>query len=269
MTDGPQLVGVGVGPGDPGLVTVAAVEALRGADVVIVPVSAVSAVSAQPHGDVGAEAAGRAEQVVRAHLGQGRVLRVPFVMTGRSGVTHQRSQAWENAAQVVLDTFEAGATTVAFATLGDPNVYSTFTYLAATVRDRSPQVRVRTIPGITAMQDLAARAGIVLCEGRETLTLVPGTAGVDVLEASLRHDGTVAVYKGGDGAGELLEVLRRNGRLDEAVVGTRLGMDGERVGPAVTWAPARAVTGEEDAVRMPYLSTVLAPARRERHGGKL
>lgn len=258
----PELIGVGVGPGDPELITVAAVKVLREAGVVIVPVST------PPGGDVGAGPAGRAEQVVRAHLGPGQVLRVPFVMADRGGVTDRRSQAWDAAAQVVLDAFAAGAATVAFAALGDPNVYSTFTYLAATVRARSCQVRVRTIPGITAMQDLAARAGVVLCEGREPLTLVPTTAGIGVLEEALRRDGTVVAYKGGRTAGEVLDVLRRNSRLDGAVVGVRLGMDGERVAPAAAWTPAGSSAGEE-LVRMPYLSTVLAPAPRQCRGGKL
>jgi precorrin-2/cobalt-factor-2 C20-methyltransferase len=259
---GPELIGVGVGPGDPELVTVAAVAALRAAAVVVVPVSTPA------RGDVGAQVAGRAEQVVRAHLGPDRVVRVPFAMSERAGVTAERSRAWEAAAQVVLDAFSDGASTVAFATLGDPNVFSTFTYLAATVREQVPRVRIRTIPGITAMQDLACRAGVALCEGREVLTLVPASAGAEALEAALGRDGTVVVYKGSIGDGELLEVLRRHGRLDEAVVGVRLGMDGERLAPAVDWAPATGATAGEVA-RLPYLSTVLVPAVREGHGGKL
>jgi precorrin-2/cobalt-factor-2 C20-methyltransferase len=273
-----ELVGVGVGPGDPGLITVAAVRALRAADVVIVPVSTV------PGGDVGAKGSGRAESVVREHLGTDRVVRVPFVMSDRAGVTARRAEAWETAAQVVLDAFAEGATTVAFATLGDPNVYSTFTYLAATVRTRDPRVRVRTIPGITAMQDLAARSGTPLCEGREVLTLVPATAGPQTVEASLRRDGTVVVYKGSSGGAALMEVLARTGRLDTAVVGARLGMDGEQLAPAGDWVSGTATgtdaaaatgtdTGTDTAaarvLRLPYLSTVLVPADRRQRGGKL
>jgi precorrin-2/cobalt-factor-2 C20-methyltransferase len=254
----PELIGVGVGPGDPGLITVAAVQALRAASVVIVPVTTASG------GDVGAAGAGRAEAVVREHLGTDRVVRVPFVMSDRAGVTAKRSQAWEAAAQVVLDAFAEGAATVAFATLGDPNVYSTFTYLASTVRAREPRVRLRTIPGITAMQDLASRSGIPLCEGREVLTLVPSTAGPAAIEDCLRRDGTVVVYKGSSGGTAMLDVLARTGRLDCAVVGARLGMDDEQLAPAVDWA-----TGTADARRLPYLSTVLIPADRHQRGGKL
>ena len=81
--------------------------------------------------------------------------------------------------------FAGGAGTVAFGTLGDPNLYSTFSYLAQTVRELVPGVEVQTVAGITAMQDLASRAGISLAEGTEPVTLVPLNGGVAALEAAL------------------------------------------------------------------------------------
>ena len=61
--------------------------------------------------------------------------------------------------------FEAGARTVAFVTLGDPNMYSTFGYLAQTVADVMRRSAIETVPGVTAMQDLAARAERVARRG--------------------------------------------------------------------------------------------------------
>src|SRR5918997_1172044 len=90
-----------------------------------------------------------------------------------------RESAWDAAADAVVAAFVEGAATVAFATIGDPAVYSTFAYLAQTVRERLPRVVVETVPGITAMQDLAMRAGVSLCEGTESLALFPMTAGLD------------------------------------------------------------------------------------------
>ena len=71
----------------------------------------------------------------------------------------------------------AATSTPPFATIGDPNLYSAFAYIANTVRTLVPDVEVRTVPGITAMQDLAARTGIVLAEGAEPVVLMPYTAG--------------------------------------------------------------------------------------------
>jgi precorrin-2/cobalt-factor-2 C20-methyltransferase len=242
-----RLVGVGVGPGDPELITVKAIRVLREAGAVVVPVMQ------------GAElGTGRAEATVLAHVPPDRIVRAPFALDDTGGVTARREEAWDAAARVVLEAFDAGAVTVAFATIGDPNIYSTFHYLAQTVRGLRPEVTVATVPGITAMQDLAARSGTVLCEGREPLTLMPLTAGVACFEEALAGTGTVVAYKGWRRMDGVLDALRRHGRMGDAVVGAGLGLPDERIGPAA-----------DVAGPLPYLSTVLVPARRDRRGGKL
>jgi precorrin-2/cobalt-factor-2 C20-methyltransferase len=182
---------------------------------------------------------------------------VAFALTEGTGMAG-REAAWDGAANAAVAAFAAGATVVAFATIGDPNVYSTFTYLAATVRPRVPGLTVATVPGITAMQDLAARSGTVLCEGRETLALLPLTAGIGPFKAALDGFDTVVGYKSGSHLPEVLDAVRDAGRLDGAVHGASLGLPGEDIRPAAE------VTGPA-----PYLSTLLVPGRRTRRGGKL
>jgi precorrin-2/cobalt-factor-2 C20-methyltransferase len=114
------------------------------------------------------------------------------------------------------------------------------------------------VPGITAMQDLAARSGTVLVEGTETLALLPFTAGEPVLEQALRTFDTVVAYKGGRRFDAVLDVVRRAGRLDDAVYGARLGLEGEQVQQAAEHTgPAH------------YLSTLLVPAKRSGRGARL
>jgi precorrin-2/cobalt-factor-2 C20-methyltransferase len=238
------LVGVGMGPGDPELVTLKAVRVLRDADLILVPVMATGE-------------QGRAEATVRAHVRHDRITRVPFALDD-GGDPARREALWDAAADAVIAAFRDGAPLVAFATIGDPNVYSTFTYLAATVRPRVPGLTVETVPGITAMQDLAARSGTVLCEGRETLALLPLTAGVAAFSAALASFDTVVGYKSGGHLPGVLAAVRAAGRLDGAVHGARLGLPGEDIRPAAE------VTGP-----VPYLSTLLVPGRRTRRGGKL
>jgi precorrin-2/cobalt-factor-2 C20-methyltransferase len=240
-----RLVGVGVGPGDPELVTVKGVRVLSEAELVVVPVM-------DPHEQ------GRAEATVRAHLTHDRVQRLVFALDDRGGATAQRLSAWEAAAEAVAAQLRMHGGTVAFATIGDPNVYSTFTYLADAVRERVPEVEVSTVPGVTAMQDLAARSGTVLCEGTESLALLPITAGVEQFEEALTHFDSVVAYKGGRHMPGLVEVLRRHDRLAGAVYGAALGLPDQVVAPAA-----------EAPLGAPYLSTVLVPARRTTRGGKL
>ena len=136
----------------------------------------------------------------------------------------------------MAEEFAAGAATIAFGTLGDPNLYSTFSYLAQTVRDLVPEVTVETVAGITAMQDLASRAGISLAEGTEPVTLVPLNGGVSALDQALAGGGTVVGYKVGAAASPAPAILRDRlhaaGRLDGAVIGARLGLHGELIAPA-------------------------------------
>jgi precorrin-2/cobalt-factor-2 C20-methyltransferase len=146
-----RLIGVGVGPGDPDLVTVKAVKVLQSADHVFVPVA--------DTGEVG-----RAEATVIAHIRADRITRLVFALTDDVA---RNEGAWDAAGAAVADAIRDGDTAV-FATIGDPNLYSTFSYLAQTVRALLPDVVIETVPGITAMQDLAARSGTVLAEGHRT-----------------------------------------------------------------------------------------------------
>jgi precorrin-4/cobalt-precorrin-4 C11-methyltransferase len=252
-----RLIGVGVGPGDPELVTVKAVRVLREADVVLVPVLAGP--------DPTAQEPGRAETIIRGYVDADKIKRLEFALNDTGGVTPRRAAAWRTSAAVVAGEFAGGAGTVAFGTLGDPNLYSTFSYLAQTVRELVPGVEVQTVAGITAMQDLASRAGISLAEGTEPVTLVPLNGGVAALDAALAAGGNVVGYKVGAAASPAPQTLRdhlhRAGRLQDAVIGVRLGLPGEVIAPAAEYLAA--------TPDIPYLSTLIVPVRRPSPGSSL
>lgn len=227
---GGRLVGVGVGPGDPEHLTIKGLRALSEADEVFVPV-----------GDTGET--GRAEAVVEAYLGPDRARRLLFALSDNE---RARTENWERAAREVASPLREGRT-CAFATIGDPNLYSTFTHLSRAVIRYVPEVEVHTVPGITAMQDLASRGGAVLALGDERLALLPFTAGRAALRSALEGYETVVCYKGGARLDEVLEIAAETGRLEGAIYGSRLGMEGETV------LPASEMVGREGA----YLSAVI------------
>ena len=228
-----RLIGVGVGPGDPELVTLKAVRVLSTAGRVFVPV-------------LDPADTGRAEATLAAHVPDGRIERLVFSLDGGS-----RQRYWATAGARVAGWLRETGGTAAFATIGDPHLYSTFGYLAGAVRDLLPGLAVETVPGITAMQALAAAAGVPLAEGRERLVLLPLMGGPADLAGTLAdRAATTVVYKGYRHLPEIAAVARAAGR--DAVLGTHVGLPDERV------TPLSAV----DGAAVPYLSTVLIPAHR-------
>jgi precorrin-2/cobalt-factor-2 C20-methyltransferase len=234
---GPALVGVGVGPSDPGLVTERAVRALRDADRVFAA-------------SIGPEAIGRAEAIVRAAAPEVRVERLVFAV---AGTTAQRSASVAAAARMLVERLDAGEVVV-FVTLGDPNVFSTFPAVARAVLAERPNVPVSTVPGVMAFQELAAQSRTVLAEDGEHLAVYVADATSAELERLLADDDcTVVVYKGVGDLAAAAERLREHDRLDGAVVGEMLGLPGGRC-------------AELDAVadqRASYLATLIVPATRD------
>ncbi len=236
-----RLVGVGVGPGSADLLTVRAVRALRRADVVLAPSTDLTAV-------------GRAEAIVREAAPDVVVERMSFAMTPDPAA---RQAALDVAAARTVELLEAGDE-VAFITLGDPNLYSTFSSVVDGVRDRRPHTTVLTVPGVMAFQDLAARSGIVLADDQQTFVVLPANE-EDVCEAGGRVAAlladptcTLVLYKGGRRIEAIGQRLEEAGRAEGATFGELLGMPGERVAPVATVADRPAS----------YLSAVIVPATR-------
>jgi precorrin-2/cobalt-factor-2 C20-methyltransferase len=206
--------GVGVGPGDPELLTIKAVRVLEGALCVAVPKS---------KGDGESVALEIVEKAVG--LEGKEVLELVLPMT-RDEVA--LSAARQEAATLIARRLASG-TDVAFITLGDPLFYSTFSYLAAAVTEASGGAEVVTIPGVSSVSAAAAATGGAIAEGSERVTVVPALYEVSEARELLKQGGTVVFMKVKSVLDELVDVIVEEGAADRAVFVSRAGWPEEEI----------------------------------------
>lgn len=234
----PELFGVGIGPGDPLLITLRAAEVLRSAEVVFAPASASSESSL-------------ARRIVEGSGIEPRCYReLSFSMSRDPAV---RTRSWDAAAAEVSAALEPGAR-LAFITLGDPGLYSTWSYLKQALRKRGANLRTETVPGVPTLAAAAAAFDMELVLGEDRLALVPLPPDLSDLEELCRDFDTVVLYKVGRRLGELAEKLRGLGLAQRALLATRVGLPEQTLRRGLE-GPVERESG--------YLSTVILRCGKE------
>jgi len=159
------LYGIGVGPGDPELLTVKSARILSEVDVVFAAASTKNDYSL-------------AVNIAGPHIPKGTSVRMlQFPMTKDKEETRK---AWKTHAKTIISELELG-NNAAFLTLGDPMTYSTYGYILKNIQEIAPHIPITTIPGITSYQAAAACINTPLVEGEECLLVVSGVNGGDRL----------------------------------------------------------------------------------------
>ncbi len=209
-----RLYAVGVGPGDPELLTLKAARILRAADIIVAPTGQ-------------AEAASYALGIIAEQLDRSRqqVLERVFPM---SRDENELQPYWEATAAEVAGHVRGGKS-VAFVTIGDPLLYSTFLYLLRILRERYPEVPVEIVPGITSIGAAAAAAGVPLGLGAERLAILPATCEDARLRQALCDFDCVALLKVGRVFDRVYALLVELGLERQAVFVRRVGSAQEEV----------------------------------------
>ncbi|MDI9644549.1 MAG: precorrin-2 C(20)-methyltransferase [Candidatus Verstraetearchaeota archaeon] len=192
-----KLIGIGVGPGDPELLTVKAVKALRMADVVSVP---------KAHSDVSSLALGAVRQILEDRQDPPELLELVFPMTKDKS---EIERVMARNASAVADRIDRGKV-VAFITLGDPMFYSTFVYLFEAMRRHYPGVEIEIIPGVTSLTACAATARLPLAEREEVVAVIPSEVDKCEVEEISRHADSMVFMKCARRFKELVTVLKRS-----------------------------------------------------------
>jgi precorrin-2/cobalt-factor-2 C20-methyltransferase len=193
--------GIGVGPGDPDLITLKAVKVLSRVDIVY------AAASTKNNHSL-------AVNIAEQHIPEQTAVRMlRFPMTRDKNET---SNAWHNHARTILDDIQSGKN-VAFLTLGDSMTYSTFGYLMKHVQKIAPEVEIQTVPGITSYQAAAARLNTPLVEGEESLMVVSGAKGGNRLRELAGKPENVVFMKAYRNVGDIKDAIDEAGAYPSSV----------------------------------------------------
>ncbi|WP_458089977.1 precorrin-2 C(20)-methyltransferase [Streptomyces malaysiensis] len=234
-----RLYGVGLGPGDPSLMTVRAVEVIAEADVI--------AYHSARHGR------SIARSIAERHLRPDHIEeRLVYPVTTEStdhpgGYRGAMEEFYADAAARLAAHLDAGRT-VAVLAEGDPLFYGSYMHMHKRLADRYP---TEVVPGVTSVSAAAARLGAPLVEGEEVLTVLPGTLPEEELTARLATADAAAVMKLGRTFPAVRRALERSGRLADARYVERATMNAERTAPLA----------EVDPESVPYFSMAVLPSR--------
>ncbi len=207
--------GVGVGPGDPELMTGKAVRLIRENDVIAVPGK-----------DARASVAYRIAVQAVPELAEKELVPVYMPMIK----DRSRIEAEHRAGAALLETYLDQGKNVVYLTLGDPTIYCTFSYLQHILE--ADGYSVELVSGIPSFCAAAARLGLPLTEWDEPLHVLPG---VHMTGDELNQQGTMVLMKSASHMQEVKALLRKSGRKAAAVI--NCGMDSERVCRSVEEIP--------------------------------
>ena len=200
-----KFIGIGVGPGDPELITIKAAKVLQTADIICIPKADV---------DKPSLAVTMIKPILMDRKVKPEMLELIFPMT-KDDISNQ--ELWDKNANIIAQKVNNGKTVV-FITLGDPLFYSTFIYLYQSLQNGHPTVALEIIPGISAFNACATSAKIPLAEKDEFITVIPSDLDEKLVEEAAKHSENIVFIKCAYRIKELIPVLKRSGFNENSTV---------------------------------------------------
>ncbi|NQI70313.1 cobalt-factor II C(20)-methyltransferase [Streptococcus suis] len=225
-----RFYGIGIGPGDSELVTVKASRILGELDILYTPEAKKGAKSL-------------ALEIAGPYLSEELMIKQRHFPMVRDK-SHKEGQ-WLDIAEEIVADVQAGKN-VGFITLGDPMVFSTYSYLLDIIGYR---IETKTIPGITSYNSIAAEVGLPLVMDEESFAVVPATAGVQHLEAVLRTHETVVIMKVANHLAEVLPLLKQFDLLEKTILVSRSSTEQQEI--------RRGIANLSQDETLSYFSTML------------
>jgi len=211
----PGLIGIGVGPGDPDLLTVKAVKAIHNADIIMCPASKEDRPSI-------------ALSVVSSLIDKSKnqeIVKLIFPMTKDKDVLEA---TWKKNAKIMAEKVLLGKNVV-YLTVGDPYLYSTWIYMHKDLKENYPEMDISVIPGIVSIFTFASKVGISIAEGAEKVAIIPSCYDLSSVKEIAKHSETMVFLKDGRYFDQVISVLKEAGFPDDSIfaIGQDLGTENE------------------------------------------
>ncbi|MEK0339845.1 MAG: precorrin-2 C(20)-methyltransferase [Nitrosopumilus sp.] len=210
-----SLIGIGVGPGDPELLTVKAVKAIHNADIIMCPAS---------NKDRPSIALSVVSSIIDKSKNQ-EIIKLIFPMTKDKDVLEQ---TWKKNAKIMAETVLSGKNVV-YLTVGDPFLYSTWIYMHKDLKENYPDMNISVIPGIVSIFTFAAKVGISVAEGSEKVAIIPSCYDLSSVKEIAKHSESMIFLKDGRYFDQVIKMLKESGFPDDSIfaVGQDLGTENE------------------------------------------
>jgi len=196
-----KVIAVGVGPGDPDLLTVKAIRVLQEADVIFAPT---------PNSTARSLALSIVKAVLEGRPSAPEIITLMFPMIKDET---ELERAWAENTDRIAECAQEGKI-VAYVAVGDPSLYSTFTHILRELSTKYPDIEVEIIPGVTSLSACAAKARMPLATGEETLLVLPGFD-MELFVKQSRLVENIAWMKGVKNFPEMIKLLKDSGRFSD------------------------------------------------------
>jgi len=208
----PELLCVGCGPGDPELLTVKAVKAIQGADLLMCPTSKEGKPSM---------AFSIVEKLIDdAHS---KTVNLVFPMVKDKKILED---TWQKNAKIIADAVLSGKNVV-YLTVGDPYLYSTWIYLHKELENKFPEINIKVIPGIVSIFTFASKVGISIAEGSEKLAIIPSCYDLSQVKELAKNCETMVFLKDGRFFQKILNLLKEAGFPSTSIFAVGQDLDTE------------------------------------------
>ena len=208
-----KLFGIGVGPGDPELITKKAIRVINEANVIFTAASTKNNYSL-------------ALEIANPYISDKtdiQSLSFPMIKD-----KIKSAKAWNANAKIIADVLKQGKN-VAFITLGDPLTYSTFGYILMAMKTVMPKAKIETIPGITSFHAAAARCNKILVEAEETLAVMSGAYGGEHIRGIAEKIDKIAIVKAYKNTKDINNALKETGFYEQSLAISKCGRIGEEI----------------------------------------